>query len=122
MRDRKRSNPKTLAEQSEIQEPSARYARNKEVPTFFGQPMVRGSFAQIDSAQLTADLPALFYSHPNGEIWIADAIAWLHSLQSESVDLIFADPPYNIKKAEWDTFESQEENWGQIFPLDNLSK
>ena len=108
MRDRKRSNPKTLAEQSEIQEPSARYARNKEVPTFFGQPMVRGSFAQIDSAQLTPDLPALFYSHPNGEIWIADAIAWLRSLKSESVDLIFADPPYNIKKAEWDSFESQE--------------
>ena len=24
------------------------------------------------------------------------------------MDLIFADPPYNIKKAEWDTFESQQ--------------
>ncbi len=25
-----------------------------------------------------------------------------------SVDIVFADPPYNIKKADWDTFESQE--------------
>ncbi len=70
MRDRKRSNPKTLAEQSEIQEPSAKYARNKEVPTFFGQPMVRGSFAQIDSAQLTADLPALFYRDFGAALYI----------------------------------------------------
>lgn len=29
-------------------------------------------------------------------------------MASESVGLIFADPPYNIKKAEWDTFESQQ--------------
>jgi site-specific DNA-methyltransferase (adenine-specific) len=52
--------------------------------------------------------PSLYYSHINGEIWIGDAILWLRTLKSESVDLIFADPPYNIKKAEWDTFESQE--------------
>ena len=29
-------------------------------------------------------------------------------MSSQSVHLIFADPPYNIKKAEWDTFESQK--------------
>ncbi|NPV75505.1 MAG: site-specific DNA-methyltransferase [Anaerolineae bacterium] len=54
-------------------------------------------------------MPTLFYSHPHGEIWAGDAIAWLSSLKTESVDMVFADPPYNIKKAEWDTFESQEE-------------
>ena len=34
-------------------------------------------------------------------------------MSDESVDLVFADPPYNIKKAEWDTFESQQAyvNW-----------
>jgi site-specific DNA-methyltransferase (adenine-specific) len=75
--------------------------------------MLKGSYAQIDSAQLNPEAPVLFYSHANGEIWIGDAVAWLHSLPGESVDLIFADPPYNIKKAEWDTFESQQEyvNW-----------
>jgi len=53
------------------------------------------------------DNPELFYSHPNGEIFVGDSIKWLQSLPSESVDLVFADPPYNINKAEWDTFESQ---------------
>ena len=53
--------------------------------------------------------PRLFYSHPHGEIWLGDSIEWLRSLDAGSVDLVFADPPYNIKKAEWDTFESQQE-------------
>jgi len=53
------------------------------------------------------DEPELFYSHPNGELFVGDSIKWLQSLSSESVDAVFADPPYNIKKAEWDTFESQ---------------
>ncbi|OUL17849.1 site-specific DNA-methyltransferase [Nostoc sp. 106C] len=50
----------------------------------------------------------LLYSHKNGELWQGDAIEWLRTLDTESVDLVIADPPYNIKKAEWDTFESQE--------------
>lgn len=37
-----------------------------------------------------------------------DSVEWLKALTSETVDLIFADPPYNIKKADWDKFESQE--------------
>lgn len=50
----------------------------------------------------------LHFSHPNGQLYQGDSIDWLSSLDSESVDLIFADPPYNIKKAEWDNFASQE--------------
>ncbi|MDX8392083.1 MAG: site-specific DNA-methyltransferase [Mariprofundaceae bacterium] len=45
---------------------------------------------------------------PNGVLYEGDSIEWLKSLADDSVDLIFADPPYNIKKAEWDKFESQE--------------
>jgi len=93
----------------EIKEPSGKYARNKEVPTFFGEPMVKGTYAAINAARSNPEAPELFYSHPNGEIWLGDAIYWLRSQPNESVDLIFADPPYNIKKAEWDTFESQEQ-------------
>ncbi|CAJ1313330.1 DNA-methyltransferase [Paenibacillus nuruki] len=52
--------------------------------------------------------PLLHYSHENGQLYVGDSIKWLKSLNDESVDLIFADPPYNIKKAEWDTFESQQ--------------
>ncbi|MBW4517152.1 MAG: site-specific DNA-methyltransferase [Timaviella obliquedivisa GSE-PSE-MK23-08B] len=51
----------------------------------------------------------LQYKHPNGQLYQGDAIAWLTSLENESVDLIFADPPYNLNKAEWDSFDSQED-------------
>ena len=34
----------------------------------------------------------------NGLIFTDNSLQWLTTLQSESVDLIFADPPYNIKK------------------------
>lgn len=93
----------------EIHEPTTEYARNKNIPTFFGQPMVKGTFVTPDLGHPNVNQPGRFYIHPNGEIWLGEAIAWLRNLESESVDLVFADPPYNIKKAEWDTFESQEE-------------
>ena len=85
------------------------YTRNKAIVSFFGSPMLKGSYIEIEQDQFNPQTPTLFYSHPNGAIWTGDAIAWLRSLESASADLIFADPPYNIKKAEWDTFESQEE-------------
>ncbi len=54
------------------------------------------------------DSTGLIYEHANGKLYQTDSIKWLKTLDSESVDLIFADPPYNIKKTEWDKFESQE--------------
>ena len=103
------SQEKQAGDSIEIREPVIEYARNKEIPIFFGQPMLTGSFADLDISQLNPNTPKLFYTHPHGEIWVGDAIIWLRSLETESVDMIFADPPYNIKKAEWDTFESQEQ-------------
>lgn len=50
----------------------------------------------------------LQYEHPNGKLFLGNSIDWLASLEDQSVDLIFADPPYNIHKADWDDFESQE--------------
>lgn len=97
-----------MSEEQAVREPWALYTRNKEIPTFFGQPMLRGEVVHTDTAPLNPETPVLFYCHPHGEIWVGDAIVWLRSLESETVDLIFADPPYNIKKAEWDSFESQE--------------
>ncbi len=69
---------------------------------------MQGTLNKLDAAKLDPLAPACLYEHPNGALWVGDAILWLRSLESESVDLIFADPPYNIKKAEWDTFESQQ--------------
>ena len=58
--------------------------------------------------------------------FLGNSIEWLKSLPPESVDLIFADPPYNIKKADWDNFESQEEyiKWSMqwIEPASRLLK
>ncbi len=51
----------------------------------------------------------LQYSHPHGQLYQGNSIDWLKSIESESVNLIFADPPYNIKKADWDRFDSQEQ-------------
>lgn len=107
--DRKKRQSQASTTPLKIQEPSAEYSRAKEIPMFFGQPLLKGSFIELDPLQVDTKVPHLFYKHENGEIWIGDTVAWLSSLTSESVDLIFADPPYNIKKAEWDTFESQEQ-------------
>lgn len=44
-----------------------------------------------------------------GSLHNIDAVEYLKSVKTGTVDLLFADPPYNIKKAEWDTFNSQKE-------------
>ena len=81
--------------------------RNKEIATFFGEVQHKGVRIQEDFDNNLK--PLVFYQHPNGKLWQGDSIQWLKLLPDESVDMIFADPPYNIKKADWDTFESQEE-------------
>ena len=52
---------------------------------------------------------APFYETDFGKLFQYDAIKYLKQLETNSIDLIFADPPYNIKKAEWDTFTNQKE-------------
>ena len=54
-------------------------------------------------------LPQPFFQTEYGKLYHYDAIKFLKQLESDSIDLIFADPPYNIKKAEWDSFSSQKE-------------
>lgn len=57
----------------------------------------------------------LHYATDKGQLYLGDAIAWLKSLETNSVDLVFADPPYNIKKAEWDDFGTMHAyvNWSR---------
>lgn len=50
----------------------------------------------------------LQYEHQNGCLYQGNSLDWLKSLDDASVDLVFADPPYNIKKADWDSFDTQE--------------
>ena len=61
------------------------------------------AFAVTDSADVQ-----LQYETKMGRLYLGDSILWLKEMESGSVDLIFADPPYNIKKANWDDFESLE--------------
>lgn len=49
------------------------------------------------------------YTRTNGLLFTDDSLQWMKTLRDESIDLVFADPPYNIKKADWDKFDSQEE-------------
>ncbi|MDM8549372.1 DNA methyltransferase [Desulfobacterales bacterium HSG2] len=51
---------------------------------------------------------SLIYRHENGRLFQGDSTEWLKSLKTGKADMIFADPPYNIRKADWDRFESRE--------------
>jgi site-specific DNA-methyltransferase (adenine-specific) len=78
--------------------------------------MTQFSLEVMPESQTTREQPLqpltkgfqLQYSHPHGQLYQGNSIDWLKSLETESIDLIFADPPYNIKKADWDSFESQD--------------
>jgi DNA modification methylase len=44
-----------------------------------------------------------------GTLYGGDAIEWLGTLDAESVDLVFADPPYNLGRERWDVLGSSTE-------------
>jgi len=56
-----------------------------------------------------------FYETDLGYLYNFDAIDVIEFINSQNkkAQLIFADPPYNINKADWDSFNSEEEyyNW-----------
>ncbi len=66
-----------------------------------------GLFSDIEE-EVQIDIKPFFETNL-GKLYNYDAIEFLKQLEPNSVDLIFADPPYNIKKAEWDTFANQKE-------------
>ncbi|KAA3612529.1 MAG: MerR family DNA-binding transcriptional regulator [Calditrichaeota bacterium] len=58
-----------------------------------------------------------FFETSFGKLYNLDVVSFFKTLKDETIDLIIADPPYNIKKAEWDTFQSQKEyvDWSMIW-------
>lgn len=58
---------------------------------------------------LAQNLSNVFYHNENGKLFLGDCIDIMTLMNDESVDMIFADPPYSIKKADWDYFENIEE-------------
>ena len=51
----------------------------------------------------------IVYKNDNGELYWGDCIDYMSTIKNGSVDLIFADPPYNIKKDKWDCWDNMEE-------------
>lgn len=49
------------------------------------------------------------YECADGKLFTGDSLVWLRGVPSNSIDMVFADPPYSIGKAEWDCFASHEE-------------
>jgi site-specific DNA-methyltransferase (adenine-specific) len=91
-----------------LKEPAVQYASDQQLSLFSEKTLLRGELLETIKSKTNLSEPQRFYKHPNGTVYIGDSIQWLRSLNSGTVDLIIADPPYNIKKAEWDTFESQQ--------------
>lgn len=56
----------------------------------------------------SGDTPEFYYVERDGVLCAGDCLSLMRSMRPESVDLIFADPPYSIGKADWDTFDSPE--------------
>ena len=89
-----------------LKEPKVKYDPADQLSLFPEQDFLKGKILEIEPFNLPD--PQHYYSHPNGDIWVGDSFRWLSSLKPETVDLVIADPPYNLKKAEWDTFETQQ--------------
>ena len=72
--------------------------------------------AWLDIENRTLALPSIqtehcvcAYESEYGRLYTGDSLQWMKSIPAKSVDMVFADPPYSIGKAEWDCFESHEQ-------------
>ena len=67
-----------------------------------------------------------YYENDNAILYNGDSLELLKTIESDSINLIHIDPPYNIHIAEWDKWESVEkyvEFMGVIFQeLDRILK
>lgn len=81
--------------------------RKTEIDEFLGKKSYKGKIFKLEKKQIE-DSYQIYYENPNGKLFIGDCINVMKGMKDESIDLVFADPPYNIKKAEWDRFDSQE--------------
>ena len=73
-----------------------------------------------DTAALSAASPTVAHSTSLGSLLHGDCRPWLAALPAASVELVVADPPYGINKAEWDTFADRRAyvDWARSWLLD----
>ena len=84
------------------------FLENMRQITFFGKSVTTGNICINEKEVLDPQNPIPYYKHSSGTLWMGDSLTWMEGLEPSSVDLIFADPPYNIGKADWDKFESHD--------------
>lgn len=48
------------------------------------------------------------FENQSVSLFESDSLKWLETLEGHTADMIFVDPPYNINKAEWDSFSNLE--------------
>ncbi|MCY3625359.1 MAG: site-specific DNA-methyltransferase [Candidatus Dadabacteria bacterium] len=91
------------------------FKRKADLDEFFGRKQLRGKILELPQQETFS--PQVYYIHPNGKFYLGDCVNVMKDLDDESVDLVFADPPYNIKKADWDHFSSQKEyiDWSCVW-------
>ena len=59
--------------------------------------------------QLKKNESFIYSRYENGVIYQLDCVEFLKKIKSNSIDMVFADPPYNIKKANWDNIGDTDE-------------
>lgn len=45
------------------------------------------------------------------KLYLGDCLEVLKTIPDNSIDLVLTDPPYNIKKAQWDNWKKEEEQF-----------
>ncbi len=90
-----------------LREPTPNYDSTSQPKLFGENELIKGDTFQLQDNGEPSE-SQIIYSNSNGALHVGDSIEWLKSLETGSVDLVIADPPYNIKKAKWDSFESQQ--------------
>ena len=53
---------------------------------------------RVQSTHATAARIKLAYRTALGQLYQGDSLIWLRSLPADSADLVFADPPFNLRK------------------------
>jgi site-specific DNA-methyltransferase (adenine-specific) len=69
---------------------------------------LKGTLLPLVDDLVDRQQPQELYRHPGGCLFVGDSLRWLPSLPDRSVDLVFADPPYNLNRLTWDRFPSQD--------------
>ena len=75
---------------------------------FWANEAVCGYFSSQTVLSQTESV-SISFQNDLGTLYLGDSLRWLKGLPSSSVDMIFADPPYSIGKADWDCFSSHED-------------